>query len=317
MKALVTGGAGFIGSHLCELLKVGGHQVLVVDDLSTGKPENLPAGVTLEVGTVGQVCTEAFLRKTGVDTIFHHAAQINVRRSIENPVFDAQTNIVEGIQLLENCRRAGVRRMVYASTGGAIYGEPPGDSLPVSEACAVEPLSAYGISKYAFEHYLRLYARLYGFRTSVLRYANVYGPRQDPHGEAGVVAIFLTRILNGGRPIIFGDGMATRDYVYVEDVARANLLAAEELEGEVYNIGTGLETSVLQLLQSIEAAVKDASLELPHGGGAEHAAERPGEVSRIALDCGYVQKRLGWKPEVELSEGIRRTLASFRTSVSI
>lgn len=309
MKALVTGGAGFIGSNLVDALQVEGYEVVVIDNLSTGRRSNLASTVELWEMGVGDQRLGELMASAGIDIVFHHAAQIDVRRSVSEPEYDASVNILDGIRFLESCVKSGVKKFVYASTGGAIYGEPGPEQLPCTEEAKVAPLSGYGVSKYCFEHYLRLFKDLHGLQTCVLRYANVYGPRQDPMGEAGVVAIFTDRLLKGEAPTIFGDGEQTRDYVYVGDVCRANLCAAKALNGETYNVGTGRETSVLELFEAIKDVTSRPELK------ANFEPARLGEVFRIALSPAKAAEGLNWKPEVDLREGLRLTFESFGASV--
>jgi UDP-glucose 4-epimerase len=292
LRAIVTGGAGFIGSHVVEALLARGHDVLVLDDLSNGKPENVPEGARLEVVDIREP-----LDFEGAEVCFHLAAQVDVRVAVERPEHDAQVNVLGTVNVLEAARRHGTQ-VVFASTGGAIYGECDG---PVAEDAPRRPLSPYGVSKLAAEEYLAAYNRLYGTSHVSLRYANVYGPRQDPRGEAGVVAIFLGRLAAGEPPTIFGDGRQTRDYVYAGDVARATVAAAGK--GGVFNVGTGIETSVLELY---ELCRRVAGSELD----AEHAEARLGELQRSVLDFSLAERELGWRPEVGLEEGLRRTWES-------
>ncbi|MCA9792992.1 MAG: NAD-dependent epimerase/dehydratase family protein [Candidatus Eremiobacteraeota bacterium] len=301
MNVCVTGGAGFIGSNLVDLLVAQGHQVVVVDDLRTGRRGNLPPGVPFYECSVGAPRVREVLEEHRIEVVCHHAAQIDVRKSIEDPVYDAGVNIVDGLRLLDACRSAKVRKLVYASTGGAIYGDPGVEALPANESTPVRPLSGYGISKHTLEHYLELYRSLYGLGYTVLRYANIYGPRQDPLGEAGVIAIFTDCLLSGKTPRIFGDGKQTRDYVYVGDVCRANLLALTAGDGEMVNIGTAVETSVIDLLDELNRATGQ-SVE------AKFEPARAGEVYRIALDPARAEQVLGWRPEVNLAEGLRKTI---------
>lgn len=306
MRALVTGGAGFIGSNLVDALLARGDEVTVVDDLSTGRRENLADALArgaelVEADVRDRGSVRSAFERARPETVFHLAAQIDVRRSVTDPAFDAEVNVGGTAQLLEAAREAGVKRFVNASTGGAIYGEAR--TLPAPEDHAVAPESPYGLSKWCAEGYCELYRRLHGLSTVSLRYGNVYGPRQDPLGEAGVIAIFCGRLLDGGRPTVFGDGLQTRDYVHVDDVVAANLLAAESEAGGAFNIGRGVETSVLDLVDALG----------PHVGRPfepEHAAERDGEIRHIALDAGRARAELGWYPRVELAE--ERTLASLR-----
>jgi UDP-glucose 4-epimerase len=269
LKILVTGGAGFIGSHVGDRLLHGDNQVVVVDNLVTGKRENLPAGSKFyETDICDQELRDVF-RAESPDVVIHHAAHIDVTRSVREPSYDASINILGSLNLLECCREQGVRKIVYAGTGGALFGEP--DYLPVDEAHPVDPISPYGVSKHTVEHYLFAYHANHDIDYTVLRYPNVYGPRQDPHGEAGVVAIFSLQMLTGQQPVIFGDGTKTRDYCYVDDIVDANVIALNSPGCGVYNLGRGIEVSDLQVFETVRAAV-----------GADidptFAAVRPGEV---------------------------------------
>ncbi|HWM63006.1 MAG TPA: NAD-dependent epimerase/dehydratase family protein [Solirubrobacterales bacterium] len=309
MRALVTGGAGFIGSNLVDALLARGDEVTVLDDLSTGRRENLDgaltAGAVLVEGDVrdGEALA-ALATERQPEVVFHLAAQIDVRKSIADPAFDASVNVGGTANVLEAARTAGTGRVVFVSTGGAIYGEGAGKALPLDEGSAVEPLSPYGQSKFAAEGYLALYERLYGLSGVSLRLGNVYGPRQDPLGEAGVIAIFCGRLQTGGRPTVYGDGRQTRDYIYVGDVVAAALAAAgSEATGPI-NVGTGVETDVLELAQRLGEL-----------GGAEDfepelAPPRAGEVERISIDAGRAERELGWRAETSLEEGLRLTLGS-------
>jgi len=302
MRILVTGGAGFIGSHVADHLLGRGHEVAVVDNLSTGKRENVPEGVRFHEADVRSGLGEVF-GEFRPEAVAHLAAQMDVRRSVREPAFDADVNVLGTIRLLESCVEHEVRKVVFASTGGAVYGEQR--EFPAKEDHPQYPVSPYGVSKLAGERYLHYYETQHALSYVVLRYANVYGPRQDPHGEAGVVAIFCGKLLEGGTPTVFGDGLQTRDYVYVGDVVRANLLAAEAKAGEAINIGTGVGTSVLELVESL-AAQSESSFE------AEMAPERAGEVRHIHLDASRAMAELGWEPEMGLHDGLERTLASLR-----
>jgi UDP-glucose 4-epimerase len=297
LRAIVTGGAGFIGSHVVEELLTRGEDVLVLDDFSSGKRENLPEGARLEVVDVRGPLDEHF---AGADVCFHLAAQVDVRVSVERPAHDAQVNVLGTISVLEAALGNGTQ-VVLASTGGAIYGEC---ERPAPEDSARRPLAPYGVSKLAAEEYLAAYNRLHGTRHVSLRYGNVYGPRQDPHGEAGVVAIFLGRLAEGEQARIFGDGRQTRDYVYAGDVARATLAAVDH-DG-VFNVGTGIETSVLELYELCRR-VAGSDLE------AEAAPARLGELQRSVLDVTLAERELGWRPEVGLEEGLRLTWESLRS----
>lgn len=307
MDCFVTGGAGFIGSNLVDALVARGDQVTVVDDLSTGRLVNLDSAlaagaklVELDIRDAAALAALTLERKP--ETIFHLAAQIDVRKSLEDPAFDAAVNVGGTANVLEAARGAGSGRIVFVSTGGAIYGEGEGQQLPLDEATAIAPLSAYGQSKYAAEGYLALYERLYGLSTIALRLGNVYGPRQDPLGEAGVIAIFCGLLRSGGRPTIFGDGTQTRDYLYVGDVVAAALAAAGSETTGAVNLGTGREASVLELAETLRR------LGSADGFEPEFAPPRAGEVQRISLDAGRAEAELGWRPTTSLEDGLRLTL---------
>jgi len=303
MKILVTGGAGFIGSNVSDALVKDGHEVTVLDNLSTGKEENINPEVKFyNIDLLDMESLELAFREFKPDVVNHHAAQIDVRKSVEDPAFDAETNIIGSINLFELSINYGVRRIIFSSTGGALYGEL--EKLPASEDTPIEPLSPYGVAKYCAENYLNYFKRLYSIERVILRYANVYGPRQDPLGEAGVVAIFTGKILKGEKPVIYGDGDQTRDYIYVEDVVQANVLALEGKEG-IYNIGTGKETSVNEL---IEVFSKVLGREIKP----EYAPPRIGEVHRISLDADMAKKELGFVPKYSLPEGILKTIEWYK-----
>lgn len=304
-KALVTGGAGFIGSHVAEQYLAAGWTVTVVDDLSSGRREHVPDGAEFLESDLGAPVVRERLATGGYALVNHHAAQMDVRVSVERPEHDARVNLLGLLNLLEGARAGGVRRVVFASSGGVVYGDST--DLPHPETARKLPVSPYGVSKLASEFYLAAYAQMYGIETVALRYANVYGPRQNPHGEAGVVAIFGNR-LAAGRPLtVYGDGRQTRDYVYVEDVARANLAASTSSMPPVYtvddravNIGTGVETSVLTLAQ----AMIDAS---GRPGTLEHAPARTGELARSAVRIDKAADWLGWRPAHDLAAGLAAT----------
>jgi UDP-glucose 4-epimerase len=308
MKALVTGGAGFIGSNLVDALLARGDEVTVVDNLATGKRENLEAalgnGAALEDVDIreGDAVGEV-VGRTRPDVIFHLAAQIDVRKSVADPAADARINVEGTANMLSAAQAHGVPRFVNTSTGGAIYGE--GRQLPAPEDHPVAPEAPYGLSKFCAEQYCEIFTRLHGLSTVSLRYGNVYGPRQDPLGEAGVIAIFCGRILDGGTATIFGDGKQTRDYVYVDDVVDANLRAAGSDATGPINIGLGQERSVLDIVDVLKQHA-------PNGFEPEHAPERPGEVQHNALDPSRAREELGWEAQVELDEGLKRTLDSLR-----
>jgi UDP-glucose 4-epimerase len=308
MRALVTGGAGFIGSNLVDVLLARGDEVTILDDLSSGKRENLAealaagAGLIEESVTEAAAITEAFERARP-ETVFHLAAQIDVRRSVTDPAYDLGINVGGTLNVLDAAREGDGARVVLASTGGAIYGEGAGRDLPLDESAECRPDAPYGQSKLAAEGYLGLYRRLHGIEASALRLGNVYGPRQDPRLEAGVVAIFCGALTGGTRPTVFGDGEQTRDYVYVGDVAAAFLAAAERGGDGPYNIGTGVETSVLELGRAIaDACGTEFDPEL--------APPRPGEVQRIAIDASRAAAELDWRAQTPLDAGVRRTLAA-------
>jgi UDP-glucose 4-epimerase len=306
MKAFVTGGAGFIGSNLVDALIERGDDVEVLDDLSTGRRANLERALE-----AGAVLHEADLRDgervaelvagAAPDVIFHLGAQIDVRRAVADPRLDSDINVGGTINVLEAARRAGVRRVVNSSTGGAIYGDA--GSIPTAEDYPPAPMAPYGQSKHAAEGYCGLYHRLHGVSTVSLRYANVYGPRQDPHGEGGVVAIFCGKLVEDGTPVAFGDGMQTRDYTFVGDIVAANLAAAASDWVGSCNIGTGTETTVIALADALRGLGNGRVFAL------EHAPQRPGEVIRSAVDPSLAREVLGWKAQVSLGEGLRRTLA--------
>jgi len=306
-KVLITGGAGFIGSHVADLLLSQGWEVAILDDLSTGKEANVPAGARFYRMDVRDAGVDEVLAAERPDFVSHHAAQMSVTNSVANPGFDAQVNILGLINLLHACVRHQVRKVVFACTGGALYGEPDPASLPCPETCPVLPLSPYGISKMASEHYLRFFRQAHGLQYVSLRYGNVYGPRQDPHGEAGVVAIFCGAMQEGKPVRLFGYGEPTRDYVFVGDVARANLLALQSEVGEgSLNISTGRETSVREIFDVL-AAWYGYTVE------PERLPLRPGEVSRISLDPSAAARVLGWQPAVGLREGLEETARYFET----
>jgi UDP-glucose 4-epimerase len=305
MRVLVTGGAGFIGSHVADAYLARGHDVTVLDNLSTGRRANVPSAAHFVQEDVRAPAARRLLAEGGFDVLNHQAAQMDVRVSVRDPGFDAAVNLLGLLNLLEGAREGGVTRVVFASSGGVVYGES--DRLPHPETAPKLPVSPYGVSKLASEYYLAQYALLYGIGVRAMRYANVYGPRQNPHGEAGVVAIFGTR-LRQGRPLtIYGDGGQTRDYVYVGDVARANLLASEaqarvptSIDDLAFNVGTGRETSVNDLARTLMAS---AGVTVP----IERAPARAGELQRSSVAADKAGRELGWRPEVTLEEGLRRT----------
>lgn len=304
-RVLVTGGAGFIGSHVAEAYLARGDRVWIVDDLSSGKLENVPEGAEFVRMDIGDPALDELFRKVGgFDIVNHHAAQIDVRRSVADPRADARINIDGLLNVLECARQHGVGRVIFVSSGGVVYGEPA--CRPTPETAPKLPRSPYGVTKLAGEQYLYYYAQVHGLEYAALRYSNVYGPRQDPHGEAGVVAIFSSRLRDGQPITIYGDGEQTRDYVYVGDVVRANLLVSDvalppavDLDSRGFNVGTGRETSVNELARVLmEAAGRDAEV--------HYAAARPGELLHSCLDNTRL-RQLGWEPAVSLREGLART----------
>jgi len=300
MRILVTGGAGFIGSNVVDRFVALGHDVAVFDDLSTGFREFVNPQARLIVGDLADPqAVDRAVAAHRPEIVDHHAAQIDVRKSVSDPLWDARVNILGSIGLLQACTRHGVRKVIYASTGGALYGE--GRQLPATEEHPVNPESPYGASKHTVEHYLYMWRLLHGLDYTVLRYPNIYGPRQNPHGEAGVNAIFIGLMLEGKRPRIFGDGKAERDYLYVDDVVEANVLALAQGSGEMLNLGTGVGTSVNDIVRELQAILSFA-------GDAIHEPPRPGEVQRIYLDAARARRVLGWEPRVTFAEGLRRTV---------
>jgi UDP-glucose 4-epimerase len=302
MKVLVTGGAGFIGSHVTDRLIDAGVEVVVLDNLSSGRRESVNPRARLHEADIGGEGIRALFERERFDCVDHHAAQMNVRRSVDDPIFDARVNILGSLNLLQAAVATGVKKFVFASTGGAIYGEQL--TFPADETHQTCPLSPYGIAKLAVEKYLAFYEDVHGLSSTTLRYANVYGPRQDPHGEAGVVAIFGQRLLAREPAIINGDGEQTRDFVYVEDVVRANVLAVTtDLHG-IYNVGTGIETSVNVLYAYL--AKHSGAVDAPR-----HGPPKAGEQRRSVLDSRKLQAATSWTPSISIDEGLRRTVAYF------
>ncbi len=304
----MTGGAGFIGSNLVDALVERGDQVEVLDDLSTGRRQNLARAVSrgaelIELDVRDAEAVAAAVERVRPEVIFHLAAQIDVRKSVADPAHDSRVNVEGTINVLNAAHTSGARRVVNTSTGGAIYGE--GQIIPAPEDHPVAPEAPYGLSKYCAENYCALFTRLHGLSTISLRYGNVYGPRQDPLGEAGVIAIFCGKLLEGGRPKIFGDGTQTRDYVFVGDVVEANLRAAESDATGAYNVGRGVQTSVLEIVEALAAHANG-------GFEAEHAPARSGEVQHIALDASRSKAEFDWEARVDLDQGLARTLDSLR-----
>lgn len=302
-KAIVTGGAGFIGSHICDALIERGIEVAVIDNLSSGKKQNLAPDAAFYEADVRDESVRDIFAKEKPNYLFHLAAQMDVQKSVADPMYDASVNIGGTANLLEAGRASGLEKTIYAATGGAMYGEPK--VLPADENTPIGPLCPYGISKGAAEQYLELYRKLYGMNYTSLRFPNVYGPRQDPHGEAGVVAIFSQLMLSGKQPKIFGDGTMTRDYLYVGDVVEANMLALEKGGGMAMNLGRGEEVTVQQIFDGVRDAV-GCDIE------PNYVPERLGEVAHISLDASLAKKTLGWEPKIELLDGLARAVDFYR-----
>jgi UDP-glucose 4-epimerase len=309
MNILVTGGAGFIGSHMAKRHADDDHRVVVVDDLSAGRLEKVPARARFVRADIAEADLEPLLREEKIDFVSHHAAQIDLRHSVSDPLHDARSNILGSLNLLEACRRAGVRRVLFSSTGGALYGEPEG-GRPAPETHPTNPVSPYGCAKLSIEKYLHYYHVIHGFQTQVFRYANVYGPGQNGTGEAGVVAIFAEAILHGRRPKIRGDGGQTRDYIYVGDLVEAASRAAATPSSGTWNLGTGVETSVNELFDLIAA-------ELDYHEPAERVPLPPGEQRRSVLDSSAARKDFDLPPWTPLAEGLKITADFFRRASTV
>jgi UDP-glucose 4-epimerase len=304
MKVMVTGGAGFIGSHVVDMLIGSGHEVVVVDDLSTGRQSNLNSQAKFYQVDIRSPQMREIFELERPEVISHHAAQMDVRRSMKEPIFDADVNILGSIKLLELAREFGTRKFIHISSGGAAYGEPV--YLPCDEDHPVRPLCPYGASKYTFELYLYMYKENYGQDYTVLRYPNVYGPRQDPHGEAGVVAIFSGQMLQGQSVTINGNGEQVRDFVYVTDCAKANLLALKAGSGQVYNLGFGVGTTINEIFQHLREITS-------YPNQANYGPAKVGETFRIYLDASRAKRELGWEPTFTLHEGLTHTVEYFKT----
>ncbi|HYF01944.1 MAG TPA: NAD-dependent epimerase/dehydratase family protein [Patescibacteria group bacterium] len=303
MKICVTGGAGFIASHITDAYVALGHDVVVIDNFSSGKHENVnPKARVIEMDVTDESILEVF-KSEKFDVVNHHAAQMDVRRSVTDPKFDAVTNIIGGLNMYEAARETGVKKIIFASTGGAIYGEQ--DYFPADEKHPQQPYSPYGISKLANEKYLFYYKQIHGMEYVALRYTNVYGPRQNPHGEAGVVAIFAGKMIEGGQPIINGDGLQTRDYVYVGDVVRANVLALGDNAQGIYNVCTTVESTVVDLFRILKDATGSDCEE-------KHAEAKAGEQMRSVCSFKKIESELGWTPQVVLKDGLERTVEFFK-----
>lgn len=298
-KALVTGGAGFIGSHLVDRLLAEGFQVAIIDDLSVGKLQHLNSSATFYHADITHTGMDEIFAREQPDLVFHLAARVSVTTSAQNPVDNAEVNVIGTLKLLEAARKIGLEKFIFASTGGAIYGNP--EENPCTEDTLVRPVSPYGLSKHVGEQYIDLYHRLYRLNFTNLRYGNVYGPRQDPYGEAGVIPIFIQAMLQGDRPRIYGDGDQERDFVYVDDIVEANIQAIHGGNNRTLNIGTGVGTSINRLYDSL-----CESMNFHHE--AERRPRRHGDVHKIFLECSAARKQLGWVPGSTLEEGLRKTV---------
>ena len=304
--ALVTGGAGFIGSHLVDFLIENEYQVSVVDNLSSGKLRNVNPDATFYHQDITQASLQEIFQRENPDIVFHLAAQISVTESSRDPLKDGETNVIGTLRLLEASRRSGVEKFIYSSTGGALYGDPLVN--PCSEEASVDPLSPYGMSKFLGEKYVELYYRLHQVNYTVLRYGNVYGPRQDPHGESGVIAIFSQLMLSGKNPKIFGNGLQERDFTYVSDIVNANLQAMTSSTEDVFNIGTGKSTNINLIYQTLQTIIG-------YAGQPEYHPQRTGEIFSISLACEKAANILAWIPSIELQDGLEKTVQFFRSRI--
>ncbi len=303
MRILITGGAGFIASHIADAYVAAGHEVEIVDDLSSGKKENVPPKAVLHVMDIRDERVEKLMADGKFDVVSHHAAQMDVRRSVADPAFDASVNVLGGLNIFEAARRHGVKKIIFASTGGAIYGEQ--DYFPADEDHPTRPLSPYGITKLTTEKYLFYYKQVYGIDSVTLRYANIYGPRQNPHGEAGVVAIFASKLIKGEQPVINGPGTQTRDYTFVGDVAQANVLALSFDGTDIFNVGTGIEHDVNFLFHHLSKILRPDCLE-------QHGEAKAGEQQRSVITAEKLYRTFGWRPMMRLDEGLALTAAWFK-----
>ncbi|MBN1376936.1 SDR family oxidoreductase [Candidatus Woesearchaeota archaeon] len=303
MKCLVTGGAGFIGSNIVDNLIEKNHKVIIIDNLTTGTKENINEKAVFYEMDIRDKKVEDVFKKEKPEIVFHTAAQIDVRKSVEDPIWDSEINISGSLNILENCKKYNVKKFIFSSTGGAIYGDT--ENIPTTEKEEAKPISPYGICKLSVEKYLHYYGKIFGLDYVSLRYSNVYGPRQNSKGEAGVVAIFIDKILNNEQPLINGDGKQTRDYVFVKDVVNANMLAFEKNITGIYNIGTANETTVNEIFRLINK-------NLGNKAEKKHAPAKKGEQQRSCLDYGKAEKALGWKPEYNIEKGIKETVDWFK-----
>lgn len=304
MKILATGGAGFIASHVVDALIEKRHEIIVVDNLYCGFEKNINPKAKFHKLDIGDPEIQNLVAEFKPEVVIHHAAQMDVRKSVSDPMFDATTNVIGSLNLLEACRKNGVRKFMFSSTGGAIYGEQ--DYFPADEEHPLRPLSPYGITKLCLEKYLFYYKEVFGLEHVILRYGNIYGPRQNPHGEAGVIAIFIKKILAGEQPVINGPGTQTRDYTYVGDVVQANLLALDYKKSGIFNVGTGIETDVNRLFTVINQALGNPAKEI-------HAEAKAGEQQRSVLSTRKISEELGWSQKMSLEEGLKITVEWFKS----
>ena len=304
MKILVTGGAGFIGSQVADAFIADGHDVYIIDNLSTGNEKNINHKAHFLKYDINSPDILKIFEKEKFDAVNHHAAQIDVRKSVNDPIFDASINILGTINLLQSCIKTGVKKFMFASTGGAIYGEQ--EYFPADENHPTKPVSPYGITKLTIEKYLFFYKNEYGLNYTILRYANVYGPRQNPLGEAGVVAIFTNKLIKNENPIINGNGNQTRDYVFVEDVVKANIINLNNNSSDIYNVGTGIETSVNEIFSKLNK-ISGGIAEEKHGPAAK------GEQLRSVITSDKLYKKFDWKPSVKIDDGLKKTFNYFES----
>jgi len=303
MKILVTGGAGFIGSHIVDEYINAGHEVVIIDNLSTGRKQNVNDQATFIACDICDRKLDDIFAEHGFDVVNHQAAQMDVRRSVEDPIYDAENNVIGFLNVMQNCVKHQVKKVIFASSGGVVYGEQ--EYFPADEGHRKQPYSPYGVTKLIGEKYLFYYHLFHNISSTIFRYANVYGPRQNPHGEAGVVAIFLEKMFKGEQAIINGDGEQTRDFVYVKDVARANVLALEKGENRIYNIGTAQETSINTIFRTLNELT---GVNMPE----EHGAEKAGEQRRSVVAIDRAERELGWQPAYDLKAGMKETINFFK-----
>ncbi len=303
MKILITGGAGFIASHIADAFIENGHSVFILDNLSSGFEKNINSKATFVRADIRDKSLSELFEREKFDVVNHHAAQMDVRRSVADPEFDANTNIIGTINLLQNTIKYNVNKFMFSSTGGAVYGEQ--EYFPADENHPTSPLSPYGISKLSVEKYLFFYRTQYNLNYTILRYANIYGPRQNPYGEAGVVAIFSKKLLNGEQPVINGDGKQTRDYTFVKDVVKANLLTLADEKSDIYNVGTGKETDVNVLFNKLNGIIGNGQFE-------KHGPAMPGEQLRSVITSEKLNQKFGWSPSTSLDEGLKKTVEYFK-----